>query len=144
MKKSRDYFIASFPFSNVNNALLYDIIHCTGHIEGLKLFKKTAWQIFGGQSSNKRPPKSEAGQGLFIFPEDDNDSADEYCYTVDDIANYIQGKFKGRANVLLDEIWNLLDLHPVFPSEGFKKIITKRLEEIHGDEVLRKTINFTD
>ncbi|MBQ6970900.1 MAG: hypothetical protein IJP86_00940 [Synergistaceae bacterium] len=28
VKNDRDYFIASFPFFNVNNALLYDIIHC--------------------------------------------------------------------------------------------------------------------
>lgn len=142
MKKSRDYFIASFPFFNVNNALLYDIIHCTGHIKGFKLFKKTAWQIFGGQSSNKRPPKSEAGQGLFVFPEDNNDSADEYCYTVEDIACYVYGKFKGRANVPLDEIWSLLDLHPVFPSEGFKDEIKYILKSTYACKILRKAITF--
>ena len=117
MRKSRDYFIASFPFFNTNNALLYDIIHCTGHLKGFELFKKTAWQVFGGQSSNKRPLKSEARQAEFAFPDDNNDSADESCYTVDDIARYIHGKFTGRKNVPASEIWDLLDFHPVFPSE---------------------------
>ena len=142
MHKSRDYFIASFPFFNVNNALLYDIIHCTGHIKGFELFKTTAWQVFGGQSSNKRPLKSEAGQGVFAFPDDNNDSADESCYTVEDIAHYIHGKFKGRKNVPTDEVWSLLDFHPVFPSKGFKRRITKRLKEIYGDKTSGKTISF--
>ena len=142
MRKSRDYFIASFPFFNVNNALLYDIIHCTGHIKGFKLFKKTAWQIFGGQSSNKRPLKSEAGQGVFVFPDDNNESSDEYCYTVDDIAHYIHGKFTGLKNVPLSEIWDLLNFHPVFPSEGFKNDIKQRLKEIYGDKVSGKAISF--
>ena len=142
MRKSRDYFIASFPFFNVNNALIYDIIHCTGHIEGFKLFKKTAWQIFGGQSSNKRPLKSEAGQGLLIFPEDNNDSADECCYTVDDIAHYVHGKFKGCGNVPLSEIWGLLEMHPVFPSEGFKEEIKYILKNTYACKTLRSAITF--
>ena len=141
-QRSRDYFIASFPFFNTNNALLYDIIHCTGHVKGFELFKETAWKIFGGQSSNKRPLKSEARQAEFAFPDDDNDSADEYCYTVDDIAHYIHGKFTGRKNVPLSEIWDLLDFHPVFPSEGFRNDIKQRLKEIYGDKPSGKTISF--
>lgn len=80
---------------------------------------------------------------MFIFP-DDNDSADEYCYTVDDIAHYVHGKFRGRKNVRVAEISGLLDLHPVFPSEGFMKNLKGRLREIYGDSLSRVAVSFTD
>lgn len=47
------YYVASYPFFNRNNSLVYDLIHCTGNIVGFNLFKTTAWQTFGDKSSGK-------------------------------------------------------------------------------------------
>ena len=49
----RKYYIASFPFFNSRNSLLYDLVHCTCHEAGFKLYKTTAWKTFGGKSSIK-------------------------------------------------------------------------------------------
>ena len=68
--KGREYYIASFPFFNSKNSLVYDLIFCTGHIKGFTLFKKTAWQVFGGSSSNKNTHGQER-QGTFEFYQKD-------------------------------------------------------------------------
>ena len=41
------------------------------------------------------------------------------CYNISDIADYIVDTFKGRTAVPLEEIWTLLDEHPIFPAEGY-------------------------
>lgn len=38
--RNREYYIASFPFFNTKNSLLYDLIHCTSNLKGFKLYKK--------------------------------------------------------------------------------------------------------
>ena len=43
---------------------------------------------------------------------------DESCLYVIDIAKYLQRSFRGRKQVPLDEMWELLDNHPIFPSES--------------------------
>lgn len=50
---------------------------------------------------------------------------DEYCYNVDDIVDYVQNRFWGQQNVALDDIWRFLDVHPVFPADGYKTEIKK-------------------
>ena len=44
------YYIASFPFFNKHNSVVYNLIHCTG----FDLFKATAWKVFDDQSSGKK------------------------------------------------------------------------------------------
>lgn len=46
----RQYYVAAFPFFNIKNALVYDLIHCTSHGAGFKLFKKTAWKTLDRKS----------------------------------------------------------------------------------------------
>ena len=46
-----------------------------------------------------------------------------------DIARYLQRIFKGRQHVPLDEMWKLLDDHPIFPSEGFRNEVKRELTE---------------
>lgn len=57
---------------------------------------------------------------------------DESCFTVRDIAKYLSREFAGRQDVLLDELWNHLDSHPVFPSDGFRKEIRAELKSMYG------------
>ena len=136
----KKYYIASFPFFNRINALVYDLILCTGNDEGFKLFKKTAWQVFGGSSSNKNTHGQDR-QGTFdFFPKD---FADEYCYNVDDIAYYLQSKFAGRINIPLLEVRDTLDNHPVFPSDSFMNEIKSVLRQKYGAVISQSTITFS-
>lgn len=52
-KTSQQYYIGAFPFFNEKNAIVYDLIHCTSNLKGFQLYKKCAWQTFGGKSSTK-------------------------------------------------------------------------------------------
>lgn len=141
----RQYFIASFPFFNSKNSLVYNLIHCTGNIAGFKLFKETAWQTFGGKSSTKNTHGAENQLELdFDNPGELKTHLDEDCYHVKDIADYLQHIFRGRQDVALAELWAVLDQHPVFPSDGFKPQIKKALKDSYGDKASRSAMNFTD
>jgi len=138
------YYVASYPFFNTKNALVYDLIHCTGSIEGFKLYKSTAWKTFGNKSST-RSSNVDPNQLSFIFELDSagelTTSTDENCYYVQDIVKFIVKKFSGRQNVPLTEIWDAVDEHPIFPSDLFKKEIKKQLKE-QGCKVHTSTIDF--
>ena len=67
---------------------------------------------------------------------------DEYCYYIKDIADYLQNSFDGMADIPLDILWSLLDEHPVFPSDGFRREIKEELKRTHGARVGRSTITF--
>jgi len=57
---------------------------------------------------------------------------DEQCYFIHDIAKYIHEKYSTRGEVGLDEIYNDLDSHPVFPSDGYKDDIKRELKQFFG------------
>ena len=141
----RQYFVSAFPFFNTRNSLVYDLIHCTGHIRGFKLFKSTAWKAFDGYSSSKTTHDLEGQMTLDCFGEDTNTTtADETRYTLKDAAQYLQINFHGRADVPKQEVWQFLDLHPVFISEGFARTICDNLTLYYGAKVSRSTITFSD
>ena len=140
----RRYYIAAFPFFNSRNSLLYDLVHCTCHEAGFKLYKSIAWKTFGGKSSIKN---THGDENQFMIDFDDSrvkPQTDECCYYVSDIVEYIQSRYNGQANVSLSEIWTLLDGHPIFPSDGYRKEIKDGLKEIYGAKVSRSTISFAD
>lgn len=143
--KSRKYYIASFPFFNTNNALVYDLVHCTSHIEGFKLFKTTAWNTFGRKSSTKTT--SFSGQTVITYSEDSLDietETDQNCYFAEDIAKYIQKHFNGQQDVKYSDIWALLDEHPIFPTDGYKNEIKQILVADYGATKKQSTISFQD
>lgn len=127
------HYIASFPFFNRTNGLVYNLIHCCSNIAGLKLFKKVAWKTFGDKSSLKNTHGNEM---QLMFNMDGNGATesetDEYCYFVKDIAKYIFEKYKALETVTLDKIYADLDEHPIFPSDGYKKEIKAELKSIYG------------
>ncbi len=125
MHGNRNYYVAAFPFYNKNNSHMYNLIHCTSHKEGFKLYKKSAWKVFGGQSSTKH--SFENRQLNFDFNDVTTLDTDISCFHVSDIAKYLQNHFKGRKFVPLAELWELLDEHPIFPSEGYRTDIKKEL-----------------
>ena len=141
----RRYYVAAFPFFNSKNAIVYNLIHCTGNIAGFKLYKKKAWQVFGGKSSTKNTHGLE-NQLSFLFDETDSygTRTDENCYYVPDIASYLQSVFRGRRDVPLNEIWSLLETHPVFPSDGFRPEIKRLLKVEHGAIIGRSSVTFSD
>lgn len=142
---TRKYYIASFPFFNTKNVLVYNLIHCSANIKGFRLFKRTAWKIFGGKSSMK---DTHGMENQLLLDLDGSGSprtvADEYCYYVKDIVEYLHEKFRGRKNVSLDDAWGALDEHPVFPSEGYRTKIKQGLKNYFDDIVSQKTISFSD
>ena len=137
------YYIASFPFFNSKNALLYHLIHGSRSRVGFNLFKKTAWKTFGGKSSCKNV-RSKGAQLQLDF--DDNGiptiSTDEECYSLWDIANYIYCTFRGKADVPVSAVWDALNHHPVFPESGFRRDIKRILEEDFKAHRTTKTISF--
>lgn len=130
LKGDRKYFVAAFPFYNTQNSHMYDLIHCTSNREGFKLYKKCAWKVFGAQSSTKRV--NNAGQLHFDMDGMISLETDESCFNVRDIAQYLQRAFDGRQQVPLEELWQLLENHPIFPSDGYRLEIKKELTESYG------------
>lgn len=134
LKGPRNYYVSAFPFYNSQNSLVYSLVHCTSNREGFKLYKKSAWKVFGGQSSTK---KMHSDYGQLTLNLDLNVSAaittstDESCFTIHDIAKFLQKAFSGRKDIRLDEMWELLDEHPIFPS-SYRNQIKQELVEIYG------------
>jgi three-Cys-motif partner protein len=139
------YYIASYPFFNSKNTVVYNLLHCTSSFVGFKLYKSTAWTTFGGKSSMKKS-KIDPGQLRFDFGSDSDDivmttETDENCYYVQDIVKFIIGTFSGRMDVPLQEIWNAVDEHPIFPSDLYKNDIKDQLRS-QGFKVHRSSIDF--
>lgn len=124
-------YIASFPFFSRSNGLLYNLIFCTFSIEGIKLFKEKCWKTFGDKSSSKNTHGQES-QYMLCGAEGELFQTDEDCYYIHDIAQYIFKKYHQRGEVLLTEIYDDLDQHPVFHSDGYKNEIKAKLKEMYG------------
>lgn len=144
-KNHKRYYIASYPFFNSKNTVVYNLLHCTSSFVGFKLYKSTAWTTFGGKSSMKKT-KIDPGQLRFDFGSDSDDivmttETDENCYYVQDIVKFIIGTFSGRTDVPLQEIWNAVDEHPIFPSDLYKNDIKDQLRS-QGFKVHRSSIDF--
>ena len=125
LKGARRYYVSAFPFYNTQNSLVYNLIHCTSNKEGFKLYKRSAWKVFGAQPSTKHSVENR--QLSFNFLGEIAEEEDESCLHVIDIAKYLQRSFRGRKQVPLDEMWELLDNHPIFPSEGFRNEVKGNL-----------------
>ena len=142
-EKDRKYYIASFPFFNSKNAIMYNLIHCTSNLKGFTLYKRTAWQTFGGKSSTKHTHGKEYQYALdFDGTGSPEITTDAYCFYIQDIANYLQKKFDGQKYVPLDVIWKALEEHPVFPSDGFRKEIKQELKTLYAAKIGKTTITF--
>ena len=144
-KNHKRYYIASYPFFNSKNTVVYNLLHCTSSFVGFKLYKSTAWTTFGGKSSMKKS-KIDPGQLRFDFGSDSDDivmttETDENCYYVQDIVKFIIGTFSGRMDVPLQEVWNVVDEHPIFPSDLYKNDIKDQLRS-QGFKVHRSSIDF--
>lgn len=144
--KQREYYVATFPFFNTRNALVYDLVHCTSNEVGFKLFKSQAWKVFDGKSSSKKLNNEiPEGQMIFDFVDEQPDLSDfdEYCYTLDNAAQYLQKHFCGASEIPKEEVWDYLDKHPVFTSDGFRKIICGILKTKYNATISRSTISFS-
>ena len=126
LKGSRRYYVSAFPFYNTQNSLVYNLIHCTSIKVGFRLYKKSAWKVFGAQSSTKH--SAENRQLSFNFDGEIVVEEDDSCLHVVDIARYLDRSFRGRKQVPLNELWELLDNHPIFPSDGFRDEVRKELK----------------
>lgn len=139
------FYQAICSFYNKKNSKIYSLIYCTSNIEGLKLFKKVAWTVFGGKSSLKKANTIEQQLELdFTGNADVQVTCDETCYTIKDIATYLQNKFCGQKNVPFIDVWKILDDHPVFPSDGFKTEIKEELKSEYGAICSRNKISFSN
>ncbi len=144
-EKTRKYYIASFPFFNSCNAIVYNLIHCTSNKIGFKLYKQVAWKIFEGKSSAKNTHGKE--QQLVMDFENEGkivSYSDKDCYYIKDISEFLQKKFNGQKNVALEQLWEVIDEHPIFPADGFRKEIKKDLEENQGAKITKNMISFAN
>ncbi len=142
------YYIASFPFFNKMNSVVYDLIHCTGHHLGFDLFKETAWKTFNDRSSDKHVTVDcEYEQLCLNFQTgeiESGDHADDSCYTLRDVASYLQKHFKGQRDVPKDDVIDYLYDHPVFPTRNYRTKIWNALKKYYGAEIHQQTITFSD
>lgn len=129
-RESKQY-IASFPFFNRTNGLVYNLIFCTFSIKGLVLFKKSCWKTFKDKSSSKNTHDKET-QLSFLDNGNIGAITDHDCYNIGDIANDVYNRFHTQKDVSLDEIYSYLDSHPIFPSEGYKENIKKELRDVYN------------
>lgn len=128
----REHYLASFPFYNRNNGLVYNLLHSTSNIKGFKLFKKTAWNVFGDKSSGKNTHGQENQMAIDLDSGSIIASNTDYkCLTVTDIAKYVYDKFNNNGKIEINEVYNDLDMHPIFPSEGYKDKLKKELKDIY-------------
>ena len=108
LKGTRKYYVSAFPF-------------------------QSAWKVFGAQSSTKH--STENRQLSFDFFGEITEEEDESCLHVIDIAKYLQRSFRGRKQVSLDEMWELLDNHTNFPSDGFRNEIKSDLTDFFDAKI---------
>lgn len=142
LSTTKEYFVSSFPFFNRANNIVYKLIHHTSNITGFNLFKKTAWQTFGGRSSGKNTHGDE-NQLMFDLSggSEPTTGTDELCYNIYDIAKFLREVFRGKADVPFDDVYSVIETHPVFPSEGFREDIKRELKSC-GVKVSRQTMTF--
>ena len=140
----RPFYIASFPFFNSKNALEYNFIHCTSNKIGFRLFKTCAWKVFGGHSSNKNIYGKE-DQYRFDFVDDASSFfEDSECYTVHNVVVYVYRNFKDANKVKLNNVWDFLYNHPIFPVDKFKNIIKNELKKEYGVKESKGFLIFRD
>lgn len=146
-RKDGRYYIASFPFFNTTNSVVYNLIHCTGHYKGFELFKTTAWHTFGDHSSMKNTHHNEdsmqmsfteTGEIICGYPTDNS------CYNLRDAALYVQRHFAGMTDVPNDIVWSYLGEHPVFPTRDYKNKIKDVLKREYGMKAFRSSMTFLD
>lgn len=133
----RKFYIVTVPFFIKTNVLIYDLVFFTKHPKGFNLFKEMAWKTFGDKSSNQNTHGEEICRSLFRTPLEDRQ-----CYCVNDIADYIVDRFKGRKSIRLEEIWKFVDEHPIFPTEGYKPKIKTALKQTGLCHVHTSTVDF--
>lgn len=127
------YYISPFAFYSRTNGKLYSLIHCSASIEGIKLYKKVAWQTFGNKSSLKNTHGFENQLTLDLYGNGTADvQTDEQCYFIHDIAKYVYEKYGSLGEVDLGKIYHDLDIHPIFPSDGYKEDIKRELRQFFG------------
>lgn len=144
------YYVASFPFFNKMNSVVYDLIHCTGHHLGFDLFKEIAWKTFDDKSSDKHANKSDDDEyeqlalNLLTGQVEVENHTDDSCYSLKDIALYLQNHFRGRIDVPKDEVIDYISDHPVFPTRNYRIKIWDALKRYYGATVKQQTITFLD
>lgn len=146
-RSEKRYYIASFPFFNSNNSVVYNLIHCTGHYKGFELFKSTAWKTFGDKSSLKNTHNIEDQMSFTISDNGElvmGVQVDESCYNLRDAAKYVQEHFAGKENVPNDDVWTYLGEHPVFPTRDYKSKIKDVLKREFGMKASRSSMTFLD
>jgi three-Cys-motif partner protein len=142
------YYVASFPFFNKMNSVVYNLIHCTGNQLGFDLFKEIAWKTFNDKSSDKHVNNDYEYEQLslnFLTGEIGYDAnTDDSCYTIRDVAAYLQKQFRGKNDVKKDDVIDFLSDHPIFPTRNYKKKIWEALKNYYGATIHQKTITFSD
>lgn len=140
----KGYYIASFPFYIKTNQLIYNLIYFSWNNKGMNLFKKTAWNAFGDQSSIKHATATDTPGQLSLDLDTGTFKTDSKpgVYTIYDVAKYIYLKYGKFGEVSCEQIYDDLEKHPIFPCEGYKPKIKKELKESFGVDIKKNSIVF--
>lgn len=140
IRNNSKVYISWTPFYNEKNVHVYDLVFVTKNKKGHILYKKLAFKIADGQTSMMTNNVNKNQIVLDI----EGYSKDSYFinYTLEGIAQYIIDKYRiNRICISFDEIWEFLDEHPIFPSEGIKKELKDYFKQI-GYKIDRKNLYF--
>lgn len=143
LRKNAKYYVASFPFFNSKNSLVYDLIHCTNSSIGFSLYKQVAWKTFGGKSSTMETHGSELQLAIDLDNGNIDIQSNDNCFYISDIAKYLHEKCVGEKDLPISILWDILKEHPVFPADGFRKEIKSELKKLYGATISKNTISFT-
>lgn len=135
--KGKKIYIASYPFFNRNNQVVFNLLHCSGSKTGFNKFKDSVWTTFHGKSSGRRIAKSNMLMDSLFQEENEKN-----CYDIIDVVEYLQKKFNGSGEISLKEITTILENHPIFPSGVFRKDIYRMLNSVYGAVIQKNSIIF--
>ena len=112
------------------------------------MYKEIAWKTFNDRSSAKGSGVNIEYEQLSFNLQTGEPTVerkhDSLCYSIKDIADYIQREFKGKDNVPKDDVIDYIYDHPIFPTRNYKSKIWDALKKYYGAEIHKQTISFTD
>ena len=130
--------VAAFPVFDAEKKLSREVLCCTGDFALFRSFKAAAWQSL----SRKTKPISKQSSAVQLMLDLDSsdggivarqeqEAPEESCFTSSDIARYLACLLQG-TKVPRAQVWSRLEVHPVFPSDGFRNPVRRELKSRYG------------
>ena len=143
MVGKEEKYIASSPFYNTKNILLYNLVLCTGNSKAFDLFKNVSWKTFEGKSSLAKNKQLDGQFEINLSnPAEIISCIEDGCYSIGNIADFLYAEHKGKGEISNNEVYIPLRYHPIFPAKGFLPQIKKVLKSSYNVECKKSTMVF--